>query len=191
LRTFIAANLPQGILQKIDKINAYFKSQIPHNAVKWVDTQNLHLTIKFIGDLPEEKLPAAKSLIGKALKEFSPFLVDIKGLGVFPHADRPRVIWLGVEQGEQLGEIHNAFENELEEIGVKRENRDFHPHLTIGRVRRHVDRDVLDEIAKTFSQFKVGSLGKAEIKEIHLYQSKLTQQGPIYTSLFAVSLHQV
>ena len=191
MRTFIAADLTQDILQKINKIMQYFEAQAPPGAIKWVDTHNLHLTIKFLGDIKEEILPSVKDLIHETLEGFSPFSISVETLGMFPNQNRPRVIWLGIHGGEPLRKIHYALEGALTKAGVKREDRDFHPHLTLGRVRRHVSRDQINEIGKTFSQFKVDSLGTVKISEIHLYQSELTRQGPIYTSLYTVPLHQV
>lgn len=191
LRTFIAADFPQEILKKIGKITAYFKTQSPPKAIKWVDTDHLHLTIKFIGDLPEENLPSAEALLRETLKAYAPFSVSVGGLGVFPSPKRPRVIWLGVQGPAQLMDIHYSLNRACTEVGVKPEKRAFHPHLTLGRVRRHVGQDLVHEIGETFSQFKVDTLGSAPIEEIILYESKLTPQGPIYTPLFVVPLHQV
>ena len=159
--------------------------------MKWVDSKNLHLTVKFIGDLPEEKLPAAQSLIQDVLKGISPFTISVEGLGIFPNPDRPRVIWLGIQGGEPLVTIHKSLDQTLTDIGVKPDKRDFHPHLTLGRVRRNVPRDEIKAIGETLSQFRVDSLGSAIIDQITLYESELTRQGPIYTSRCVVSLHQV
>jgi RNA 2',3'-cyclic 3'-phosphodiesterase len=191
LRTFIAAEIPSEILLKIDKIKSYFLTQIPSGAVKWVDTQNLHLTLKFIGELHEEDFPKAKTLVLESLKDFSPFTLTVGGLGMFPNASRPRVIWLGIQEGGMMVKIHKALDRSLVKIGVRSEQRSFHPHLTIGRVRRNVDGDLVNKIGETLSQYKVGDIGTAQIYKILGFRSELTAQGPIYTSLFVVDLHQV
>jgi RNA 2',3'-cyclic 3'-phosphodiesterase len=191
LRTFIAADLPQEILQKIEKITNYFKTQTPERAVKWVEAEKIHLTIKFIGELQKNKLPAVKSSIQDALQGFSPFKVSVEGLGMFPNASRPRVIWIGIQGGEPLVELHNAIEESLINIGVKPERRGFHPHLTLGRIRRQVSQDEAAAIGQTLSEFHVASLGSAPVNEIVLYESNLTRHGPIYSPIFAFPLHQV
>ena len=191
MRSFIAADLPEEILQKIDKITAYFKTQIPSRSVKWVASHNLHLTVKFIGELPESKLPTAQSLIQEALKGVSPFTISLEGLGMFPNPSRPRVIWLGIQSGDPLVTIHKSLNQRLTDLGIKPENRDFHPHLTLGRVRRNVPRDAIEAIGENLFQFRVNSLGTALIDHLTLYESELTRQGPIYKSRFVVPFHQV
>ena len=144
-----------------------------------------------MGDLPEEKLSAAQPLIQDALEGIAPFTFSVEGLGMFPNPGYPRVIWLGIQGGEPLVAIHKSLEQTLTDIGIKRDKRNFHPHLTLGRVRRNVPRDEIEAIGETLSQFRVGSLGSAMINQITLYESELTRQGPIYKSRFVVTLHQV
>ena len=191
MRIFIAVNLPQDILTKIDQITTYFKSKTPPNALKWVETKSLHLTIKFIGETPEKKIPQIQEILTQSLGVQAPFAIEVNGLGMYPHQNTPRVIWLGINGGEPLIKIHQILDQNLAALEIKPEGRAFTPHLTIARVRRNADPTSVKSIGRTLSQFTVDPLGAFTINQVHLYQSVLTPSGPIYTSLYSVSLNQV
>jgi len=191
LRTFIAIEFPSEILRKIEKIINYFKSLTPEASLKWVATENLHLTIKFIGDFPEDNLAQLKSTINESLQDVRQFTISVEGLGMYPSGKRPRVIWLGISQADPIIEIHQKLDDALQTLNVKPDHRKFSAHLTIARVRRRTEDEVVAEIGKTLSEFKVGSLGEAKIDKFHLFQSELTPKGPIYTPLLTISLNQV
>ncbi len=191
LRTFIAIDFPAEIIQKIEKIITYFESQTPSDALKWVSTNNVHLTIKFLGDIPEEKLDQVKSVLSDSLNDISEFNLEIKGLGMYPNKRNPRVIWLGVNADNALADLHHTLDRALAAADVEREKREYTPHLTIARVRRRTNHATIKDIGETLSQFKVDSLGKIKVSEVVLYQSELTSKGPIYTPLMTQSLNQV
>jgi len=191
VRTFIAADLPIEILKKINTITAFFESQIAGESLKWVSTDNLHLTIKFIGDLPDEKLDPLKNLLTETLIDQGGFSIDIQGLRMYPNPKKPRVIWLGIVGGEPLTEIHNALESTLKPLGIPPEKRAYTPHLTIARVKRQTDPETAKLIGAVFSQFRVDSLGITTIDKVCLYKSILTPKGPVYTPLHMVSLNKV
>lgn len=191
MRLFIAVDFPSEVLNKIDEITAFFKSQLAGKHLKWVSTDNLHLTIKFIGDFPDENLDPLKEQLTNTLANQAEFSISIQGLGIFPHPKNPRVVWLGIDGSEPLVEIHNNLELNLKPLGIPTENRGYDPHLTIARVKRQTDTETAKLIGATFSQFKVGSLGTATIDKVCLYQSKLTPKGPVYTPLHVVLLNKV
>ncbi|MEA3327895.1 MAG: RNA 2',3'-cyclic phosphodiesterase [Chloroflexota bacterium] len=191
MRTFIAVDFPPNIIEKIDGIISYFKTQLPERALKWVAAEQLHLTIKFIGELPDHKLSEIKSILTEAMGNHPVFKMGIKGLGMYPHVQKPRVVWLGITGKQPLIELHKILDQALAKVGIKSERDNFSPHLTIARVRRQTNQETVEEIGKTLSQFKVDSLGTIEVQQIRLYQSKLTPQGPIYTSLLKIQLNKV
>lgn len=191
MRTFIAADLSPEILTKVEKITNDLKQMLPGGAIKWVSTDKMHLTIKFIGDIHKNKITRVKDLMTNTLKEQSSFKIGIQDLGTYPHINNPRVIWLGIMQGAPLIEIHNRLDEALTELKVRPDRRKYSPHLTLARVRRDTGRDTVKEIGEILSQFKVDSLGTITISEITLYKSKLTSQGPEYTPLHVVSLNKV
>jgi len=191
LRTFIAADFPSEILDKIENITAFLKKQTPTDALKWVSADNQHLTLKFIGDLPEPKLEEVKFALADALRAQPLFTISVKGLGAFPNWQNPRVIWMGIDHDSSLNKTHQRIELALEQIGIARDHRAFNPHLTVARLRRNAEKDSALQIGRTLSQFKVDTLGSASIDTIRLYQSELTPRGPIYTPLLTLALNQV
>lgn len=191
LRTFIAVDFPPEIVSKIAKIIQYFKTQTPEKALKWVPPENLHLTIKFLGDIPENKLDQVKRILTESVAGRLPFNIEIEGLGMFPNKNKPRAVWLGINCDHTLSDIHQSLDQNLKAVGIDPEQRRFSPHLTIARVRRDIQTDARQAIGHTLAQFKVDSLGVAAINEIILYQSELTRSGSIYTPLFSQTLNQV
>ena len=164
---------------------------MPSDALKWVESHNQHLTLKFIGDLPEKSLPEAIKILQSALRDQPAFSIRIKGLGAFPNWQNPRVVWLGIQHDQDLIDLHKRIEDSLSRIGIPAEGRKFSPHLTIARLRRNSERDAAGLIGKTLSQFKIDSLGTAIIDQIQFYQSDLTPKGPIYSSLQIFPLNKV
>ena len=191
MRIFIAIEIPQNIRVKIAEITDYLQSKTPPTAVKWVDYENLHLTIKFIGETKQEKIEEITKVLSQSLAHQAPFSLEIGGLGMYPNNTNPRVIWLGVTGGEPLIAMHNILDQNLARLGIQREGRPFSPHLTIARLRRNTDAASSKTIGRTLSQFRVDSLGLFNIDRVQLFQSVLTPSGPIYTTLFSVPLNQV
>ena len=191
LRTFIAVDLSAEIIDEIDSIITYFKTQVPEGALKWVETDNLHLTIKFLGDISKAQLADVKVMIAAELRYFSSFVISVQELGMYPNKNHPRVIWLGIKGGQPLINMHQKLDQALIEAQIPKEGRPFSPHLTIARVRRRTDPDIAKVIGRTLSNFRVDFLGEFPIEQVHLYQSELTRQGPIYTRLLSVPLNKV
>lgn len=191
MRTFIAADLTPEILTRVGRISAHIKQQLPGGALKWVSTDNMHLTIKFIGEIQKNKITQVKDLMTHTLQDQSSFEIGIQDLGTYPHINNPRVIWLGITQGAPLIEIHNQLDNAMRELNIRSDRREYSPHLTLARVRRDADRATVKEISDNLSEFKVDLLGTITMSEITLYESKLSSEGPEYTPLHVVSLNKV
>ena len=191
MRTFIAVDFPSYMLKKIEEITAFFRTLTPEKDLKWVETNNLHLTIKFLGEIEEYKIAQVKHTLSKALKDQISFDIEIKGLGMYPNKNNPRVIWLGIVGANPLMKIHKVLNQELTALEITPERRAFSPHLTIARIRRHTDHKQARQIGEILSEYRVESLGAITIEQIHLYQSVLTPSGPIYSLLHSVDLNQV
>lgn len=191
LRTFVAVEFPSEVITKIARITAYLQTQTPGTALKWVAPENLHLTLKFLGDTHESKIPELGRCIQDALQSQSPFKITIEGLGMYPNASQPRVVWLGIKDAGNLRQLHHELAKVLKDFDPEPEKCSFSPHLTIARIRQNVSHDGVRQVGETLSQFKVDSLGSFEVQTIHLFKSELTPQGPIYTSLFSMPLNQV
>jgi len=191
MRTFIAVDFPPEIIAKVAKIIQYFKTQTPEKAMKWVPVENLHLTVKFLGDVPENKLDQVKTILSSSLKRTPSFNIEIGGLGIHPNKNKPRVIWLNIACDQELIDIHQNLNMALVPAGIEPENRKYSPHLTIARIRKQTGKDTRQEVGRTLAQFRVDRLDKVTINEIILYKSELTRNGPIYTPLLTQPLNQV
>lgn len=191
MRTFIAVDFQTEILDKIEQIVSYLRTQTPVDVLKWVTKENLHLTLKFIGEISTEKISHVKALMAEALHTSTVFTIEVKGLGLYPNANKPRVIWLGIENNLALVDIHKRLDHALAQAQIKPDTRAFSPHLTIARVRKNALPDQVRKIGETLSQFKISSLGISQIEHIRLYQSELNPQGPTYTPLMTIPLNQV
>jgi 2'-5' RNA ligase len=191
MRTFIAVDFPTELLTKIEAISAFFKTKTPEKALKWVETDKLHLTLKFIGEINPTQVEQVKTILAKSLTGQRAFDIEVGGLGMYPNRNNPRVIWLGISGADPMIEIHRILEQDLAAIDIMPERREFTPHLTLARVRRSTDKETAKMIGKTLSQFVIEPLGTISINQVRLYQSVLTPSGPIYTPLYSVPLNQV
>ena len=173
MRAFIATMVPEGIRKKItDFINKEKRKEQP---IKWVNFENLHITLKFLGEISEEKKNEIITVLTETAKKFTPFQVGLEGIGCFPSSKNPRVLWIGVATGnEQLCNIANELEENLSQLGVKKEKR-FHAHLTIGRIKKFCKVDDVLEKNIMFEPFTVHS--------ITLFKSTLKPKGPIYEAI--------
>jgi 2'-5' RNA ligase len=183
MRTFIAVELPENIKNKIGELQAPLKRTDAF--VSWVKPENIHITLKFLGEVPEEKMNEVFSATEAALKETKRFKMNLKRMGAFPDFRRPRVIWVGTGKGgEELLSMANKIEEEMEKIGYPKENRKFSPHFTIGRVKSPKNIEKLMELVKS-TDFETEDIG---VNEVTVMKSQLHPAGAIYTSLKKIPL---
>ncbi len=177
-RVFIAVSLPEAVIKKIEIIQDRLKKTKAD--VRWVKPANIHLTLKFLGNITPEQISGLKDALEKAAQKFQPFSIFIEEMGSFPSIDSPRVIWVGISQGKEiLNKMNKAIEDDLAQAGFPREERAFHPHLTLGRCRSSKHRSQLAKQIKAES----ASLGVLTVDKISIYRSLVTSQGPIYNLL--------
>lgn len=182
LRTFIAIELAGGVKAKARQL--VDRLRITDSKITWVQPEHMHLTLKFLGDVPEIETPEVCRAVAKATAEIEPFEIVFRGAGAFPSAEHPRTLWVGVEDGsEALVELQAAIDDALHrEMGFARERRRFQPHLTIGRVK-HVDpadAGRLTELINANAQFD-GDL--SVVDEVVTFASFLSREGPTHTPL--------
>lgn len=180
IRTFIAVDVsPKSADRASDLIN---RLQAAAAGVKWVEPKNLHLTLKFLGDVPEAETPEVCRSVARAVAEFAAFEISLRGAGAFPSRQRPRTLWIGVGEGlERLRALHAAVDSVLAKLRFPKERRPFHPHLTIGRVRRGgPELRGLPELLEKNDRFDVG---KSIVTEVITYASFLDKRGPTYEAL--------
>ena len=177
MRLFVALELSDAVRGAIRDLIT--RLQHARADVRWVRAEGMHLTLKFIGEVAEEKLsPVKQALAGVASAK--PVEMNFRGLGYFPHERRPRVLWVGIEASENLAELAAQMQAALEPLGIARENRTFVPHLTLARFKSTKRLDHLqEEIAALLSS----EFGHVETSEFFLFQSKLSPKGAEYTKL--------
>ncbi|MBI4199834.1 MAG: RNA 2',3'-cyclic phosphodiesterase [Chloroflexi bacterium] len=188
LRLFVAVELPEEVLAHLTRIMARLRGQVP-SGVQWVRPAGLHLTLKFLGNVPEEKLPSIVRAMEAAAFGVGPFTLHIRGAGVFPGPQAPRVVWLGVEGDlPPLRALQERLEEDLARVGFPRELRAFSPHLTVGRIR-----DRLPPSARQKLLQALDDLGRRESQELtvlalSLMESELAPGGAIYRRRASVPL---
>ena len=184
IRAFIAIELPEAILVELDNIEARLKPQMPHGTVRWVKADSIHLTLKFLGQVPSDQLDLIMSSLRSAVAAHAPFTLEVAGAGCFPSIHRPRVVWVGVHENDhRLHALQRAVENAIAPLGYPTEIRDFTPHLTLGRVARDVRQVDQKKIGDVVQATGVGSLGTWEVRQVALIKSDLKPSGAEYTIL--------
>ncbi len=184
MRVFIAVELPKKIQEEIALCAANLKSAGAD--VKWVETANLHLTLKFLGEINEPQVGRIKEALAQAMVDLSSFTVRIEGIGAFPRTTSPRVIWLGVHEGEkELIALAQRVEEGCVKLGFKKEERPFSAHLTIGRVR---SREGLAPLIKQLQLAEFRASEPVSVEKILLFQSLLSPKGSTYLPLSEIPL---
>ncbi len=180
MRSFIAVDI------KNEKIEAAAGELRKVKAdVKAVEPQNLHLTLKFLGEIPEDAIEKIYAAMQASLKSFQPFEVSLRGIGTFPSLKYMRVVWIGIKEGrEKLLEMQRSLEASLKELNFKPESR-FDPHLTIGRVKSPRGKEELKDFVLRHANADFGS---AFVDRVELKKSVFTPKGPIYSTVRVVGL---
>ena len=183
-RTFIAIELNEEVLGALKEVQEYLKKLDVD--VRWVNYKNIHLTLKFLGNLSPKKLKSVIEVFPSLFEDFQPFEINITRLGVFPTLQQPRVIWAGVEKNADcLIAIATQVEKGLCRLGFPKEKRGFSPHVTVGRVRSPKNQILLPQALK---EYILPVELTQTIHQIILFKSTLTSQGPIYDPLSLAQL---
>jgi len=187
MRAFIAIELPDKIKNSLKSLQEQLKKA--EADVKWVTPENIHLTLKFLGEVDDEKLKRISMAIEEAACENNSYKIGIHSLGAFPKMDYLRVLWVGAEEGDaETRKIAQNLEEKITKIGIPKEARPFSSHITIGRIRSTLNRERLVRELKTLQE----NFGKENLEfcasEITLFKSTLTPKGPLYEVLKKASL---
>ena len=179
MRTFIAIELSKDIKEALARVESHLKYSGAD--VKWVASENIHLTLKFLGEISEEKCEEVKTALDEVAKSTIPFEVSLKDIGAFPKIEFPRVIWIGLDKGTKESiELAAKIDEALSKIGFNKEARPFAAHLTIGRVRSAKNKDALKE---NIAKHPPEAAGHHLASSVILFHSELTPAGSIYTKL--------
>jgi 2'-5' RNA ligase len=191
MRTFIAIELSDKIKGSLAQIQSHLKYSAAD--IKWVEPSNIHLTLKFLGEIDEKTCEKVKSILDEIAKSTQPFEISLKDIGVFPNIEFPRVLWVGLNKGgKESIEIADKINLELvNQIGFNMETRDFAAHLTIGRVRSGKNKTALKEKIESFQDSEDSVQSSEKISSVFLFQSTLTPTGPVYTKLHEAPFNNI
>jgi 2'-5' RNA ligase len=188
LRAFIAIEIPESLQEAIYQQTTPLRSAIDSTIVRWVPPANIHLTLKFLGDVSDSNLQFLNQMLNVEARQHRPFAIQIGGLGSFPTPKRPRVIWIGAQAPADLESLWRGIEAAATRLGYQAEERSFSPHLTIGRVRQNISTADLQRLRLALESTQIGSLGTVQVTAVHLFKSDLQPTGSVYTRLFSAAL---
>ena len=184
IRAFVAISLPDDVIERIGTLQSDLKAE--GLAFRWVNPRNIHLTLKFLGDIPTARVPDIRQSLIEAAARQSAFEIMAKGIGVFPGPKKPRVIWAGVGgQVEKLRSLQHSVEKQLADIGFAPERRRFKSHLTMGRSKGFVDPDRLLAALQRHGRFASEPFC---VDRLALFRSRLDPAGAVYTQLVQVPI---
>jgi 2'-5' RNA ligase len=185
MRAFLAVEISEEMRDRLVRFQRTLREG--GASLKLVEPENLHLTLKFLGEVEEGRLGEVEEALRRGVKGFSPFTLEVKGTGVFPSSQYVRVIWAGVGEGwEKVSSLQRSLDRELAKLGFPRDT-DFVPHLTLARVKNLRERGAFLQLVE---RGRKEEFGKVEVREVHLKKSTLTPKGPIYEDLRVLPLGQ-
>ncbi len=176
MRLFVAIDLPGEVIAALDRLVARLR---PTARLSWARPQNLHLTTKFIGEWPEDRLEHIRTALG-GLTRREPIPIQVRGVGFFPNPRAPRVFWVGVEAPPSLANLAGDTERTLARLGIAEERRPYSPHLTLARIKEPVP---LEGLRQAIEQLPSVEFGAFTAERFCLYQSALHPSGAVYTRL--------
>jgi len=189
LRLFIALELPARVLGALETLQGDLRTQVPERAARWVRPAGIHLTLKFLGDVPAGQVDAITAGIREAAKPHAPFALQAEGLGVFPNPRRARVLWVGVGgEVEALRDLHASVEGQIVPLGYPAEERAFRGHLTLARVARNASRTEQEALGELAARCDLGLLASWQVDSVSLMRSQLKPGGAVYTRVAEAAL---
>lgn len=156
--------------------------------VRWVPPENVHLTLKFLGDVSPSNVEFLIQMLRTEAENIGCFSLHLTGIGSFPSLKRPRVIYIGIHAPAGLEALHRGLEAASRRLGYESEERPFSPHLTLGRVRQNITAVEQQKIRRCIEGTQVDVLGTARVDSVHLYKSELKPSGSVYTRLYSAPL---
>ena len=187
VRAFIAITPAVELAKKLKAAQGELQSTLPDNAVRWIKPEQLHITLKFLGNVPGVKLESVVAAANRACDGMKSFRLTLEGVGCFPNTKVPRVIWIGMGgELEFLETLQNRIKTEMGRFCECDERRGFRPHLTIGRVK--VSGRAARKVGESVERMTIPPLGGWMVREVELVQSELLAEGPRYRKLTSIML---
>ncbi|MFN2406646.1 MAG: RNA 2',3'-cyclic phosphodiesterase [Pyrinomonadaceae bacterium] len=179
-RLFCAFELPDSLRAQMAQHSERVREAVPEAAASWSRPENIHLTVKFFGNVDQQRVTVISPAAARVVKEFPPIQIEVGKTGVFPRPSRPQVLWIGIDDASgALATLHKQLEDEFAREGFPKEDRAFRPHLTIARIRKPHNSDRLAE-AHLGMEFSSVAL---ELSELILFRSELSSKGSKYTPI--------
>ena len=179
-RMFCAFELPEVLRARIHEHAKRVREVVPEAGASWSRPENIHLTMKFFGNVDPAQVPAISAAAARVVKEFSPIRIEVGKTGVFPRPSRPQVLWIGIDDPSgNLAKLHKQLEDEFAREGLEKEDRAFRPHLTIARIRKPHD---TARLAQTHLETNFNSV-ELTLDDLVLFRSELSTKGSRYTSI--------
>lgn len=183
-RLFLAINLPHQSIANLNRELSLIRTSLGEKNIRWTKSENIHFTLAFLGDTPEEKLQIIKDKLQIIANEYNPFWIRLRGLGVFPDINRPRILWIG-SQAETLEKIGHLLQTELKRAGFRiDDHKPFKAHLTIARIK-FSDQKFKEKLSALREKYKEKEFGQFQAKSIEMMESTLSPAGPIYKVLIS------
>lgn len=188
MRVFIALELPAEVKTALQVPLRHLRETLPRQAVRWVEPESLHITLKFLGDISPEMLEPVQQANRRAAQASVPLDLCATGLGCFPNPKRPRVVWIGLK-GDLTGlhRLRDQVEANVAPLGFPTEDRPFSPHLTLGRVKTE-DRQLQAQVGQAVAQMQIGEVATWHNTYLSLMESTLRPDGAVYTALATYQL---
>jgi len=184
-RVFCAIELPAEVRARLEDHILKLRKEVPDAAASWSRVENIHLTLKFFGNVEVKQITRITEVAERVGRQFSTFQIGVGGTGVFPRPSRAQVLWIGVsDPSGQLTALQEKFEDECAAEGFEKEDRAYRPHLTIARLRKP---ESARHLADAHLQMKFETI-EVELKELVVFRSELSPKGSKYTTISAADL---
>jgi len=186
VRSFIAIEIPEEIKKEISSIQDELKKNLGKTrGISWARAETTHLTLKFLGDVPGEKIKTTEEALRLSARGIKAFTISVAGAGCFPNLENPRVLWTGIQESEELKNLHAAIEGSLCAIGFGKDEKPFRPHLTLARIKSQAEGKKLSKAIK-----ELGADIKADfiVDSVILFKSELNSKGAAHTPLAKIIL---
>lgn len=185
-RVFTAFDLSTEVIQNIAGFREKIRKQ-SSSVLRWTKTEQLHITLKFVGELKEQDLKPIQEKLNETLAATKKFPLEYSGSGIFPGEKNPRILWIGMQPSNELLAVAKQNEAIFQAFGYPPERRPFQAHITIGRFRDHATRAELDQFLSDWNKQKESFQARQMIDHLTFYKSTLTPQGPIYSVITKVA----
>ncbi len=182
-RLFLALKITPNL--KLNELFQNLRNNLIYEKIKWVDINNLHLTLKFFGETEDTKIDGICQFIENITSTKDTFSFNISNLGIFGSNYKPSVIWLGCNECIALTSMADTILNELKTIGFERDRQNFVPHLSLGRINHLSDKERFKQI---IGKYNISDIQTVKVNEIFLFESVLRKEGPVYTILYRFKL---